>query len=100
VAAERALQQTLEKQAQQIVVLEQQLADIRPVAMLGAMQIKDSWSPSPLAEPVAAAAPLQQQVDWQASKIAALQAQIAAARRYAAIGESRLSKWRNRLLQR
>ena len=100
VAAERALQQTLEKQAQQIVVLEQQLADIRPVAMLGAMQIKDSWSPLPLAEPVAAAAPLQQQVDWQASKIAALQAQIAAARRYAAIGESRLSKWRNRLLQR
>ncbi|NEQ44148.1 MAG: phycobilisome linker polypeptide [Leptolyngbya sp. SIOISBB] len=39
-AAERVLKQTIQKQAQHIADLEQLLADIRPAAMLGAMQIK------------------------------------------------------------
>lgn len=97
-AAEHTLEQTIQQQAQQIKHLEQQLADLRSAATLGAMQIKDSWIPLPI-EPADTTASRQRQVDMQTSQIVALQAQIADARRYAAIGEARLSQWRNRIFK-
>ncbi len=98
-ANEAALKQIMQQQAQQIQDLKQQLADIRPSATLGAMQIGDTWNPLPEADPVEMTASLQRQVDWQTSQIVALEAQIADARRYAAIGESRSSQWRNRIFR-
>jgi phycoerythrin-associated linker protein len=40
---------------------------------------------------------LQQQTDGLAKQIAGLQEQIANIRRFAAVGEARLNKWRSRV---
>lgn len=91
-----ALQQTVQTQAQEIQRLQAQLSDLRPFAAIGAAQIKSDWQPSMVASAEAPSASLQQQADAQAAQIAALQGQLADARRYAAIGEARLNKWRSR----
>lgn len=95
-AADRALQQTIQEQAQEIERLQQQLGDLRPFAAIGAAQVKSGWQPSVVSTSEEASASLQQQSDAQAAQIVVLQEQIADARRYAAIGEARLNKWRSR----
>lgn len=96
--AENALQQTLQEQTQTISTLQKQLTDLHPFATIGASQLKSDWRPSSFAasDRVEASASLQQQVDAQAAQIAALEDQIADARRYEAIGSARLNKWRRR----
>jgi phycobilisome core-membrane linker protein len=96
-AANQSLQQTIQEQTQTIERLQQQLADLRPFATIGAAQIKSDWQPSVVSAPETALASLQQQADLQTAQIAALQEQIADARRYAAIGEARSNKWRSRV---
>ncbi|MEM8604720.1 MAG: phycobilisome rod-core linker polypeptide, partial [Cyanobacteria bacterium P01_H01_bin.121] len=96
-AAEQALRQTIQTQAQTIDRLQQQLADLRPLAGIGAAQLRNSWAASTSSEGFDASAPWQQQVDWQTSQIATLEAQVADARRYATIAEARLNKWRSRV---
>lgn len=96
-AAEQALRQTLLDQDLIIESLQKQLADLRPSASIGASYIKNSWQPSIVAINGNANDSLLQQSDNQIEQIANLQAQIADARRYAAIGDARLNKWRSRV---
>ncbi|MEO1148485.1 MAG: phycobilisome rod-core linker polypeptide [Cyanobacteria bacterium J06638_22] len=96
VAVDYALQQTVQEQAEEIQHLRQKLADLRPFAAIGAAQLKSGWQPSVAASTEASSVSLQQQADAQSVQIAALQEQIADARRYATIGEARLNKWRSR----
>ncbi|MEO1209990.1 MAG: phycobilisome rod-core linker polypeptide [Cyanobacteria bacterium J06638_20] len=96
VAVDYALQQTVQEQAEEIQRLQQTLADLRPFAAIGAAQLKDTWQPSVAASTEVSLASLHQQADAQSAQIKALQEQIADARRYAAIGEARLNKWRSR----
>jgi uncharacterized protein YbcV (DUF1398 family) len=94
-AADAAVQQTLRSQAQEIERLKQQLADLRPLATIGAAYLKNDWQPASV--PTAGSAVLvQQQAADQTAMISALQEQIADARRYSAIGDARLNKWRSR----
>jgi phycoerythrin-associated linker protein len=94
-AADAALQQTLRAQAQEIERLKQQLADLRPLATIGAAYLKNDWQPASV--PTSDSAVLvQQQAAAQTALISALQEQIADARRYSAIGDARLNKWRIR----
>jgi phycoerythrin-associated linker protein len=85
-------QEVIQKQ-QLIATLEQQLADLRPFAAIGASQIGNTWGVSK--EPENTGDLVQQQID----QIAYLEAQIADARRYAAIGEFRLNKWQRRVFR-
>lgn len=96
-AAEQALRQTLLEQALIIESLQKQLADLRPSASIGASYLKNSWQPSVVSVQGDASGSLLQQSDNQIEQIASLQAQIADARRYAAIGDARLNKWRSRV---
>ncbi|MBW4691655.1 MAG: phycobilisome rod-core linker polypeptide [Lyngbya sp. HA4199-MV5] len=96
-AAEAALQQKVREQAQVIDRLQQQLADLRPFAAIGASYLTNDWQTSEVSAPEATSTSLQRQGDAQAAQIAALQEQIADARRYAAIGEARLNQWRSRV---
>ena len=96
-APDSALQQTLREQAQKIAALQQQLADLSSFATIGAAQLKNDWQPSAAVDPIERSTSLQRQVDAQTAQIETLQAQIADARRYAAIGEARLNKWRSRV---
>lgn len=96
VAAEQALKQRLQQQAQEIERLQQQLSELRPLATVGATYLKNSWSPSAAASGSESSTSLQQQSDGQAAQMAALQAQIADARRYAVIGAARTNKWQSR----
>ena len=98
-SAEQAVKLKIQQQAQEIERLQQQLADLRPVATLGANQLKDSWNASTSLDSIEAEVSLQQQVEFQGVQIAALKARIADARRYAVIGEARLNKWRSRLFR-
>ncbi|MDA0266320.1 MAG: phycobilisome rod-core linker polypeptide [Cyanobacteria bacterium] len=99
-AAEQVLTQTLQKQSQEIERLQQRLADLRPVAMMGANQLKDDWGLSTLPKiSDEASSSLQQRVDFQAAHIVALQVQVSDARRYEMIGEFQLNKWRNRIFK-
>lgn len=96
-AADQALQQTIQEQAQEMERLQQQLADLRPFAAVGASYLKNDWrSPSVASPAEPTSTSLQQQVDAQAVQIAWLQEQLADVRRYAAIGEARVNKWRSR----
>jgi phycoerythrin-associated linker protein len=65
------------------------------VAALGAAYVKTALQTSVI--PTTPFATLQQQQEAQVDQIAALQAQITDARRYVAIGEARLNKWRSRV---
>jgi phycoerythrin-associated linker protein len=96
-AADLALQQTVQEQAQEIDCLQKQLADLRSFATIGAAYLKADWQPSGVSGPDGTAMVLSQQAAAQASQIATLQAQIADTQRYAAIGESRSNKWRIRV---
>ncbi|NER79940.1 MAG: phycobilisome linker polypeptide [Leptolyngbya sp. SIO1D8] len=96
-AAESALRQTIHQQSREIDSLLQQLADLRPLAAIGAKQIKSDWAPTVVPEQGDMTASLSAQVDSQATQIAALKEQIADSRRYATIAESRLNKWRSRI---
>ncbi len=96
-ATEQALRQTLLDQDLVIESLQKQLADLRPVASLGAAYLKDTWHPSVVSVISDVSASLLQQKEDQIEQIAALQSQIADARRYAAIGDARLNKWRSRV---
>jgi Phycobilisome Linker polypeptide len=93
--ADAAVQKTLREQTEEIARLQQQLADLRPAATVGAAYIKSDWQPASVPETISSAL-LQQQAAGQTAQIAALQEQIADARRYSAIGEARLNKWRSR----
>jgi phycoerythrin-associated linker protein len=103
----QTLQQTVQAQAQQIDMLQQQLSALRPTANLGAT-VSGSWgspecaaiSASGLALGVREFSSLQQQAEAQTTQIAALQEQIAEAQRYSAIADYRLNKWRSRVFNR
>jgi phycoerythrin-associated linker protein len=95
--AEQALRQTLLDQDLIIESLQKQLADLRPSASIGASYLKNSWQPSVISFQGNVSDSLLQQSDKQIEQIANLQAQIADARRYAAIGDARLNKWRSRV---
>ena len=91
------LQQRVQEQAQVIQQLQQQLADLRPLAAIGAAQIKSDWQPPAVPAGGTPSTFLQQQVESQAAQITVLQEQLADARRYATIAEARLNKWRSRV---
>jgi phycoerythrin-associated linker protein len=77
--------------------LQKQLADLRPSASIGAAYLKISWQPLFASFQGDVSDSLLQQTDNQIEQIANLKAQIADARRYAAIGDARLNKWRSRV---
>jgi phycoerythrin-associated linker protein len=88
--------QTVQEQARMIERLQQQLAELRPFAAIGASYLKSDGQSSSDGN----APSWQRQSDAQAAQIAALQEQVADARRYAAIGEARVNKWRSRTFSR
>lgn len=94
--SELALQQTLREQAQTIAQLQQTLADLSPAASIGAIYLRNDWRPSTSTTGNSDASSLRQQLEAQTVHIAALNEQIADARRYATIGEARLNRWRRR----
>ncbi|WP_448269158.1 phycobilisome rod-core linker polypeptide [Nostoc sp. DSM 114159] len=96
-AAEESLRQKIKEQESQIATLQQQLADLRPFASIGTTKFSSSWQSSSLPTSTGEYTSLQQQADAQEKQIAALQEQIADARRSATIGEARLNKWRSRV---
>ncbi|MEO0825676.1 MAG: phycobilisome rod-core linker polypeptide [Cyanobacteria bacterium J06639_16] len=96
-AAEQALQQTVQQQSEVITSLQQQLAELRPFAAIGASYLNSDWRPVGAAGADTSSSPLQQQADAQTTQIATLRDQIADARRHATIGEARLNKWRSRV---
>ncbi|MBN4005125.1 phycobilisome rod-core linker polypeptide [Nostoc sp. LPT] len=96
-AAEESLQQKIQEQESQIATLQQQLADLRPFANIGTTKFSSNWQSSSSVTTTGEYRYLQQQADAQEKQIAALQEQIADARRSATIGEARLNKWRSRV---
>jgi phycoerythrin-associated linker protein len=93
-----AKQPEVQAQNQQIAMLEATLADLRSAATIGAA-VSGS---RPMSSPSSATRtqPLQGTATDQSAYIAALQEQIADARRLAAVGEYRLNKWRSRTFNR
>jgi phycoerythrin-associated linker protein len=79
-------------QARQIAALQQQLAELRPFANIGAAIVSKGQINS-AAEPSFTA---RQPAKTQAEQIADLQSQLIEARAQASIGEYRLNKWRSR----
>ncbi|MDZ8185010.1 MAG: phycobilisome rod-core linker polypeptide [Nostoc sp. ChiSLP02] len=96
-AGEESLKQKIQEQESQIAALQQQLADLRPFASIGTTQFTSSFQSSSYQPTTQQYTSLQQQADANAQQIAALQEQIADARRLAAVGEARLNKWRSRV---
>ncbi|MDZ7953654.1 phycobilisome rod-core linker polypeptide [Nostoc sp. DedQUE09] len=96
-AAEESLRQKIQEQESQIATLQQQIADLQPFANIGTTKFSSSWQSSSLPTSTGEYTSLQQQADAQEKQIAALQEQIADARRSATIGEARLNKWRSRV---
>ncbi len=96
-AAEQSLRQKIQEQESQIATLQQQLADLRPFASIGTTKFSSNWQSSSLPTSTGKYTSLQQQADAQEKQIAALQEQVADARRSATIGEARLNKWRSRV---
>ena len=97
IAAEQSLRQKIQEQESQIATLQQQLADLRPFATIGTTKFTSSWESSSSPTSTGEYTSLQQQADAQEKQIAALQEQVADARRSATIGEARLNKWRSRV---
>lgn len=106
-----ALKRQCQEQAELLANLEQQLAELRPVAALEAA-VENKWQTSDAVVqdspniPIAIAASnsdsasyaeLQQQSSEQTEAIAALQEKLADARRLASVGNARLNKWRGRV---
>lgn len=96
-AADQALQQTIQEQAEMIARLQQQLSQMRPFAAIGSAYLQNDWQRPIASPPEQPSTALQQQSDAQAAQISVLQEQLADARRYAAIGEARLNKWQSRV---
>ncbi len=96
-AAEQSLRQKIQEQESQIATLQQQIADLQPFANIGTTKFSSSWQTSSSVTSTGEYTSLQQQADAQAKQIAALQEQVADARRSATIGEARLNKWRSRV---
>lgn len=110
------LQATSEQQVQLLETLRKQLAELQPLATIGASQLNKwySYSPSPspsadlitsrqfpsqmaqTAQPPETYEALQQESEQQAQEIASLREKIADLQRSAVIGEARLNKWRSR----
>jgi phycoerythrin-associated linker protein len=92
-AAEQALPQANNEQAQTIDRLQKQLADLRPFASIGSAYLNNNGQTASGSAPTA----VNGKVDSLEAQIAMLQEQIADARRNATIGEARLNKWRSRV---
>jgi phycoerythrin-associated linker protein len=95
-ANDLALRETIKAQAETIATLQQQLADLRPFASLGAGVARSGWQPSAAPDSVEEGGSLFQQDADQQAQIKALNEQIADSRRYAAVGYGRAQKWQNR----
>jgi phycoerythrin-associated linker protein len=99
-----ALQLKVQAQARQIADLQQQLASLSASANVGSAISSGSWRSSDLSSGSATGfssasefTSLRQQAEAQAVEIAALQSKIADARRFDAIADYRLNKWRSRV---
>ncbi len=97
-----ALQKTAQEQSETIERLEAQLTDLRSTAIVGASMLQGNYGSTVLSgdsgADANAATSLQEQVEQQAERIADLNRQIVEAQSLAAIGASRLNKWRSRVL--
>jgi phycoerythrin-associated linker protein len=99
---EQTLRQQIQEQQQLIATLQQQLKELRPFASIGSAVTQQSQFAGTVEQasvaagisPVASA--LERQVAEQQSQITSLQREVAEARSLAAVGEARLSKWRQR----
>jgi phycoerythrin-associated linker protein len=101
--ASSELERQSQQQQQQIEKLQQQLAELQPVANIGAAQLnkwqsgdRDSSFASKQQISQQGDRSLQMQVESQKTDIANLEQKIAELRSLATIGEARLNKWRNR----
>ena len=102
---ESDLQRKSAEQEALIETLQKQLAELQPFSGIG-QSLVNQWQSVDLSsqdrgfsfgvETPEPSDPLQKQVEEQASLIAELEAKIADSRRFAAIGEARLNKWRSR----
>ena len=102
---ESDLQRKSAEQEALIETLQKQLAELQPFSGIG-QSLVNQWQSADLSsqdrgfsfgvETPEPSDPLQKQVEEQASLIAELEAKIADSRRFAAIGEARLNKWRSR----
>jgi phycoerythrin-associated linker protein len=102
------LQRQCDEQEQAIVQLQQQLNELQPLAAIG-FQYVSQWQTSTedtaysvLSAPTSADPnlALRQRIDENVHTIAALQANIQDAQRFASIGSARLNKWRKRTFSR
>jgi t-SNARE complex subunit (syntaxin) len=105
---EQALQRQQQEQADLIIRLQTQLAELRPFASLGsaitrqgqfavAATVESTFTPrAAMPQSEGNSSELQRNVEAQATLIANLQSQVAEARSLAAIGEFRANKWRRR----
>ncbi|MBE9066349.1 phycobilisome rod-core linker polypeptide [Leptolyngbya cf. ectocarpi LEGE 11479] len=82
------------KQDALIAKLQEQLADLRPFAGIGAAIIRKGSEPRTVITAGTSQFTLQQQTDDKAALIERLQGELMEARALAAVGESRLNKWR------
>jgi phycoerythrin-associated linker protein len=95
--ADQALRQQITDQAATIASLQNQLADLRPFASIGAGVARSGWQPTAASdEQVDATLSMSQKVVAQQAQIDRLNAQIADTRRYADIGYARANKWQRR----
>jgi phycoerythrin-associated linker protein len=101
-AADAALQNQYQQQEALLKTLRKQLAELQSFASIG-RSILGNWSgegassqDSRMRLPLSPTQSLQQRVQAQASEIATLQSRITELLSLAAIGESRLNKWRSR----
>ena len=102
---ESDLQRKSAEQEALIETLQKQLAELQPFSGIG-QSLVSKWQSVDLSpqeegfgfeeETPEPSDPLQKQIEEQASLIAELEAKIADSRRFAAIGEARLNKWRSR----
>ena len=92
------LSETAKSQAEQIEYLEKQLAELRPLASVGAAILrKGQQPPTAIAEPAFGSGnTLSQQVEDQAKTIEKLRGELMSARSLSNIAEFKLNKWRQR----
>jgi uncharacterized coiled-coil protein SlyX len=97
------LQNQYDEQEKVLAKLRSQLAELSPLASIGVSQLSKWQSITPGTFEIATRSPsgiqpsLQQSIEEQKNAIAQLETKIAELRRYAAIGEAKLSKWRSRV---
>jgi hypothetical protein len=100
------LQRKHREQGEQLEKLQAQLTELSPFASIGASGLvrwqtdssstSSSVSPSGSFQNPVTALDYEKAIEEQAQLIANLESRIADSRRYAAIGEAKLNKWRNR----